>query len=144
MTLLDRWGEGGTDYLCRSRLVTVADGEASVQQTFVHQIGITTGDGLVHPMAVGDGPIAGPGDPAGVIESDHNRNRQIPGNVETLEDLHSHIKVWSAFFNSVEMGEISEVAQMHLFETDTHSDKAFGMTGIGIRSTVQLLHVVDL
>ena len=42
------------------------------------------------------------------------------------------------------MGEIGEIAKVHFFKTNAHSDKALGMTRIWIRRPVQILHVINL
>ena len=50
--------ESGTDDLGRSRLVTVANGETSVEQAVVNQNGVAISNGLIHPLAISDGPFA--------------------------------------------------------------------------------------
>ena len=110
--------ERGTDDLCRSRLVAVANGETSVEQTLINESCVAIGDGLVHPLAISDGPFPSTGHAAGIVETHHNRNRQIPGHIQTLENFHAHIEIGGALLDGVEVSEIREVAQMHLFETD--------------------------
>ena len=56
--------ERGTDDLGRSRLVTVANGETSVEQTLVNESCIAIGDGLIHPLAISEGPFSGSRDAA--------------------------------------------------------------------------------
>ena len=51
----------GTDDLGRSRLVAVANGETSVEQTLINESCVAIGDGLVHPLAIGDGPFPSTG-----------------------------------------------------------------------------------
>mgnify|MGYP006243858613 CR=1 FL=1 len=119
MSLLKRGGEGGTDDLGRSRLVAITNGEARVQQALIDQLAVTAGDGLIHPGAVGDRPLTGAGNATRIVEADHDGDRQITGDVQTTEDLDSHVQIGGSLLDGVEMGEVGEVAQVHLLEIPT-------------------------
>ena len=55
-----------------------------MEQTLINESCVAIGDGLVHPLAIGDGPFPSTGHTAGIVETHHNRNRQIPRHVEAL------------------------------------------------------------
>jgi len=81
-----------------------------VEQARLHQIGVAISNGLIDAMAIGNGPVTGTGDLARVVETNHNGDRQVPGDVQTLEDLDADIKVGSTLLDGVEVGEIGEIA----------------------------------
>ena len=91
-------------------MITVSHREQCVEQTRLHQIGITISNGLIDAMAIGNGTVTGTGDLTGVVETNHNGDRQVPGDVQTLEDLDADIKVGSTLLDGVEVGEVGEIA----------------------------------
>ena len=62
----------------------------------------------------------------------------------TFKDLHANIEISSTLLNGVHVGEVSQIAQMNLLETDAHTDKAFSVASIDVSSAMILAHVIDL
>ena len=110
--------KGGPDNLGRCGLIAVTHGEARVQQAVLNQVGIAGQNGVVDAVAIGDGALPCTGDTTGIVKPNDNGNRKITADVESTEDLDPDIQIRCSFFNGVEMGEVGEVAQVHLFETD--------------------------
>ena len=115
-----------------------------MEQTVPAEVGVAHANRLLQSLTAINRPLAGPRHTAAVVETHHNRNRQTARSIQPLKNLDAHIQIGSTFLQGIEIGEVGEITQMNLLETDSHANKAFGMAGISVGAAMELPHVVDL
>src|SRR3569623_3740480 len=108
------------------------------------QLGVTGPQGAADTTASLHRPVAGAGDAAGVVEPRHYRHRKTTANVEALEDLDAHIEIVRAFLDRLEVGEISQIAQLHFVESRAGTDESLRVPHVGDAPLVVLAVIVDL
>src|SRR3569623_58647 len=108
------------------------------------QLGVTGPQGAADTKASLHRPVAGAGDAAGVVEPRHYRHRKTTANVEALEDLDAHIEIVRAFLDRLEIGEISQIAQLQFVESRSGTEESLSMPHVGVTAHVVLADIVDL
>src|SRR3569623_2545284 len=108
------------------------------------QLGVTGLQGAANTKASLHGPVAGAGDAAGVVEPRHYRHRETTADVEALEELDAHVEIVRAFLHRLEVGEISQIAQLQFVESRAGTDESLRVPHVGVAPLVVLADIVDL